>query len=178
MTLFETLTTTASFAHVFAKKWPSYDIIIVGGGGHGLGTAYYLAKEHGLKNIAVIEKGWLGGGNTGRNTEVVRSNYLWDEAAQIYEFSLKLWKDLSQQLNFNIMYSAKGVLSLGHTLQEMRDISRRVYANRLNGIDSELVNLDQIKDMVPIINTSSDSRYPVLGASLQRRGGTARRPWR
>ena len=152
----------------------SYDVVIVGGGGHGLATAYYLAKEQGITNVAVLEKGWIGGGNTGRNTEIVRSNYLWDEAARIYEFSLKLWKDLSQQLNFNLMYSARGVLSLGHTLQDMRDISRRVNANRLNGIDSELLNADQIKAMVPIINTSPDSRYPVLGASLQRRGGTAR----
>jgi sarcosine oxidase subunit beta len=139
-----------------------------------LATAYYLAKEQGITNIAVLEKGWIGGGNTGRNTEIVRSNYLWDEAARIYEFSLNLWNDLSQQLNFNLMYSAKGVLSLGHTLQDMRDISRRVNANRLNGIDSELLNADQVKKMVPSINVSLDSRYPVLGASLQRRGGTAR----
>ena len=157
-----------------AEPQSSYDVILIGGGGHGLATAYYLAKEQGISNIAVLERGWIGGGNTGRNTEIVRSNYLWDEAAHIYEFSLNLWKDLSQQLNFNLMYSARGVLSLGHTLQDMRDISRRVNANRLNGIDSELLNADRVKEMVPAINISTDARYPVLGASLQRRGGTAR----
>ena len=169
-----------SYHRNWSKAWrnaepkSSYDVVIIGGGGHGLATAYYLAKEQGINNIAVLERGWIGGGNTGRNTEIVRSNYLWDEAAHIYEFSLNLWKNLSQQLNFNLMYSARGVLSLGHTIQDMRDISRRVNANRLNGIDSELLNADQVKEMVPAINVSTDSRYPVLGASLQRRGGTAR----
>ena len=153
---------------------PEYDVIIVGGGGHGLATAYYLAKEHGITNVAVLEKDHVGAGNTGRNTEVVRSNYLWDESAALYEFSLKLWQDLSQELNFNLMYSKRGVISLGHSLQEMRDISRRVNANRLNGIDSELITTAEVAEMVPILNTSPSARYPVLGASLQRRGGTAR----
>ena len=153
---------------------PEYDVIIVGGGGHGLATAYYLAKEHGITNVAVLEKDHVGAGNTGRNTEVVRSNYLWDESAALYEFSLKLWQNLSQELNFNLMYSKRGVLSLGHSLQEMRDISRRVNANRLNGIDSELLSTAEVKELVPILNTSPTARYPVLGASLQRRGGTAR----
>ena len=124
----------------------NYEIIVVGGGGHGLATAYYLAKNHGIKDIAVIEKGYIGGGNSGRNTEVVRSNYLWDDAAKLYEFSLKLWQNLSSELNFNVMYTKKGVLSLGHSLQEMRDISRRVNANRLNGIDSELLNVAEVKE--------------------------------
>ena len=153
---------------------PRYDVVIVGGGGHGLATAYYLAKEHGITNVAVLEKDHVGAGNTGRNTEVVRSNYLWDESAHLYEFSLKLWQNLSQELNFNLMYSKRGVLSLGHSLQEMRDISRRVNANRLNGIDSELLTTDDVSELVPILNTSPSARYPILGASLQRRGGTAR----
>lgn len=151
-----------------------YDVIIIGAGGHGLATAYYLAKEHGITNVAVLEKGWLGGGNTARNTTIVRSNYLYDESAAIFEKSLKLWEGLSQELNYNLMFSQRGVYNLGHSLQDMRDIHRRVNANRLNGIDSEVVYADDIKREVPIINTSPDSRYPILGASLQRRAGTAR----
>ena len=118
-----------------------YDVIIVGGGGHGLATAFYLANEFGVRNVAVIEKGYLGGGNTGRNTTIVRSNYLWDEAAHLYEHSMKLWEGLSQRLNYNVMFSQRGVLNLGHTLQDMRDIERRVSANRLNVIDGELVDI-------------------------------------
>jgi sarcosine oxidase subunit beta len=151
-----------------------YDAVIVGGGGHGLATAYYLAKEHGMRNIAVLEKGWIGGGNTGRNTTIVRSNYLWTESSLLYEKALKLWEGLSQELNFNVMFSQRGVYNLGHTLQDMRDIERRVAANRLNGIDAEVVNAEQIKAAVPCLNTSASARYPVLGASLQRRAGVAR----
>lgn len=151
-----------------------YDVIIVGGGGHGLATAYYLAKEHGLTNIAVVEKGYLGGGNTARNTTIIRSNYLWDEAAHLYEHSLKLWEGLTQELNYNIMFSQRGVLNLGHTLQDMRDIERRVSANRLNGIDSQLLNTKEVQDIVPILDCSKNARYPVLGASWQARGGVAR----
>ena len=151
-----------------------YDVIVVGGGGHGLATAYYLAKVHGVKNVAVIEKGYLGGGNTGRNTTIVRSNYLWDEAAHLYEHALKLWESLSIELNYNVMFSQRGVLNLGHTLQDMRDIERRVSANRLNGIDGEVLDADGVKKIVPIINTSKNARYPILGASWQPRGGVAR----
>ena len=151
-----------------------YDVIVVGGGGHGLATAYYLAKVHGVKNVAVIEKGYLGGGNTGRNTTIVRSNYLWDEAAHHYEHALKLWESLSIELNYNVMFSQRGVLNLGHTLQDMRDIERRVSANRLNGIDGEVLDADGVKKIVPIINTSKNARYPILGASWQPRGGVAR----
>ncbi len=150
-----------------------YDIIIVGGGGHGLGTAYYLAKEHGLKNIAVIEKGWLGGGNTGRNTTIIRSNYLWDESAHLYEHSLKLWENLSIELNYNVMFSQRGVLNLAHNEHDIKEIKRRVSANKLNGIDSYWVDPKQIKKLVPIMNTKN-CRYPVLGASYQPRAGTAR----
>lgn len=151
-----------------------YDVIIVGAGGHGLATAYYLAKEHGVTNVAVLEKGWLGGGNTGRNTTIIRSNYLRDESAAIYDHALKLYEGLSQELNYNIMFSQRGVLNLAHNLHDLRELSRRVSAIRLNGIDSEILTTEQVKAMVPIMNTSLHSRYPVLGASLQRRGGTAR----
>ncbi|RAU18495.1 sarcosine oxidase subunit beta [Nitrincola tibetensis] len=151
-----------------------YDVIIVGAGGHGLATAYYLAKEHGITNVAVIEKGWLGGGNTARNTTIVRSNYLWDEAAALYEHAMKLWEGLSQDLNYNVMFSQRGVLNLGHTLQDMRDIQRRVNANRLNGIDGEVLDTQQVQEICPILNCSADARFPVLGASWQPRAGVAR----
>jgi sarcosine oxidase subunit beta len=151
-----------------------YDVVIVGGGGHGLATAYYLAKEHGITNVAVVEKGYLGGGNTGRNTTIVRSNYLWDEATHLYEKSMKLWEGLSQDLNYNVMYSPRGVMNLGHSLQDMRDIERRVNANRLNGVDGVVLDAHQVKEMVPIINDSPKARYPILGASFQPRGGVAR----
>jgi len=160
------------------KQWRApepkreYDAIIVGGGGHGLATAYYLAKEHGIRNIAVLERGWLGGGNTARNTTIVRSNYLWSESAQLYEKSMKLWEGLSQDINYNVMFSQRGVMNLGHTLQDMRDIERRVNANRLNGVDGEVLTPQQIKQMIPFINLNT--RYPVLGASFQRRAGVAR----
>lgn len=153
---------------------PEYDIVIVGGGGHGLATAYYLAKEHGLTNVAVVEKGWLGGGNTGRNTTIIRSNYLWDESAHLYEKSLKLYEGMSQDINYNIMLSQRGVLNLCHNLGDVRDTKRRVYANKLNGIDSEFLTPEEIKEWVPIINLDPTIRYPILGSSLQRRGGTAR----
>lgn len=151
-----------------------YHVVVIGGGGHGLATAYYLAKEHGVTDIAVIERGWLGGGNTGRNTTIIRSNYLWDESAGIYEKALQLYEGLSQDLNFNIMLSQRGVLNLAHNLHDLREISRRVNAIRLNGIDSEVLSAEEIKAMVPIINISPGARYPVLGGSLQRRGGVAR----
>src|ERR1700746_2065339 len=116
---------------------PRYQVVIIGGGGHGLATAYYLAKEHGMRNIAVLEKGWIGGGNTARNTTIIRSNYLWDESAALYEKAMKLWEGLSQDLNYNVMLSQRGVMNLAHTLQDVRDTERRVNANRLNGVDAE-----------------------------------------
>ena len=149
-------------------------MVIVGGGGHGLATAYYLASEHGINNVAVLEKGWIGGGNTGRNTTIVRSNYLWDEAAALYEKSLQLFEGLSQALNYNVMFSQRGVFNLGHSVHEMRDIARRVNANRLNGVDGRLVGADELARLVPILDVSPRSRYPVLGASFQPRGGVAR----
>src|SRR3546814_9175213 len=130
--------------------------------------------EHGITNVAVIEKGWLGGGNTGRNTTIVRSNYLWDESAHLYEHSLKLWEGLSQDLNFNTMFSQRGLMSLAHNQHELRELRRRVNAIRLNGIDSEFLDVAQIKEYCPILNCDPKARHPVMGASLQRRGGTAR----
>ena len=165
-------------------KWPrqwrspepkqSYDAVIVGAGGHGLGTAYYLAKEHGLRNIAVIEKGWLGGGNTGRNTTIIRSNYLYDESAGIYDHAVKMWATLSQELNYNVMYSPRGVLMLAHTVHDVQSAMRHVYANRLNGVDNEWLTPEQAKEFCPPPNISRSIRYPVLGGALQRRGGVAR----
>jgi sarcosine oxidase subunit beta len=157
-----------------AAPKPAYDAIIVGAGGHGLATAYYLAAECGLRNIAVVEKGWLGGGNTARNTTIIRSNYLWEESEAIYEHSLKLWEDLSHALNYNTMYSPRGVMMLAHTVHDEQVLKRHVHANRLAGIDNEWLTPRQARDFCPILNIDPGLRYPVLGAALQRRGGVAR----
>ncbi|MDC3295256.1 sarcosine oxidase subunit beta family protein [bacterium] len=170
----------ASYHQDWRRAWrkaspkASYDAVIIGGGGHGLATAYYLASVHGMKNIAVIEKGWIGGGNTGRNTTIIRSNYLWDESASIYEHALKLWEGLAQDLNFNIMFSQRGVLTIAHSEHELKEMSRRVHAIRLNGIDSDVMNPAEIKKFVPCINIDQSIRYPVMGGFVQQRGGTAR----
>ena len=161
------------------RAWPSpspkaeYDVVIVGAGGHGLATAYYLAKNHGVTNVAVVEKGWLGGGNTGRNTTIIRSNYLQDASAAIFEKSRSLYEDLSQQLNFNIMFSPRGVLMLAQTEHELRAWKRTAHANRLAGIESEMVDPAGVKKHCPIINLDGP-RYPILGGLWQPRGGTAR----
>jgi len=152
----------------------SYDAIVVGGGGHGLATAYYLAKEHGISNVAVLEKGWLGGGNTGRNTTIVRSNYHLDANEHFYEFSLKLWESLSQELNFNVMYSARGVLNLVHSPADMDAAIRRGNAMRLNGIDAKFLSRDEIAAWIPELDTSPTARFPIVGGLLQPRGGTVR----
>jgi sarcosine oxidase subunit beta len=153
---------------------PAYDALVVGGGGHGLATAYYLAKEHRLANIAVLEKGWIGGGNTGRNTTIIRSNYLYDESAAIYEHAVKLWESLSRELNYNVMFSQRGVMMLAHNVHDVQSLKRHVYANRLSGIDNEWLTAEQAKAFCPPLNISSKMRYPVVGAALQRRGGVAR----
>lgn len=152
----------------------SYDIVIVGGGGHGLATAYYLAKNHGVCNVAVLERGWLGGGNTGRNTTVVRSNYLFPESARLYDFSLRLYEGLSRELNYNIMLSQRGQVVLAHDRHDLESMSRWVNALHMNGVDAELVSREQVGELAPALDLSSEARYPVLGGFLQRRAGTAR----
>jgi sarcosine oxidase subunit beta len=151
-----------------------YDIVIVGAGGHGLATAHYLAKNHGITDVAVLEKGWLGGGNLARNTTLIRSNYLWDESTTIYEHSLKLWEGLEDDLGYPILFSQRGVLNLAHSEQDVRDSVRRVEANKLNGVDAEWVEPDEIAKICPIVNLSRDIRYPVLGATYQPRAGIAK----
>jgi sarcosine oxidase subunit beta len=157
-----------------AEPKPGYDVIIIGAGGHGLATAYYMAKEHGVTNIAVLEKGWLGGGNTGRNTTIVRSNYLWPASEGIYGHAHKLWPGLSKELNYNVMYSPRGVMLLAHNLHDEQAFRRHVHANRLAGIPNEWLNAAQAKEFCPILNIDPGIRYPVRGAALQRTGGTAR----
>ncbi|WP_018334454.1 sarcosine oxidase subunit beta family protein [Actinomycetospora chiangmaiensis] len=152
----------------------SYDVVIVGGGGHGLATAHYLAQNHGITNVAVLERGWLAGGNMARNTTLIRSNYLWDESAAIYEHSLKLWEGLEDDLGYPILFSQRGVLNLAHTEQDVRDSVRRVEANRLNGIDAEWLGPDEVAKVCPIVNVSDDIRYPVQGATYQPRAGIAK----
>ncbi|MBH67847.1 MAG: sarcosine oxidase subunit beta [Rhodospirillaceae bacterium] len=152
----------------------SYDVVIIGAGGHGLASAFYLAKNHGIKNIAVLEKGYLGGGNTGRNTTIVRSNYMLDENAHFYEKSLQLWEQLSTELNFNVMFSPRGVLNLAHSDNQMDAITRRGNTMRLNGIDAELLDYKQVEKLVPYLDFSSNARFPIKGGLLQKRGGTAR----
>jgi methylglutamate dehydrogenase subunit A len=153
---------------------PEYDVIIIGGGGHGLATAYYLAKIHGITNVAVLEKGWLGGGNTGRNTTIVRSNYGQPGNTLFYEKSMQLWEGLSQELNYNVMMSQRGVLNLAQSDSQVDAFQRRGNTMRINGIDAEYLNLDQVRAFVPLLDCSPDARFPVKGGLLQPRGGTAR----
>jgi len=150
-----------------------YDAIIIGAGGHGLATAYYLGKNHGLKNVAILEKGWLGGGNTGRNTTIIRSNYLQDPSAAIYEKSRSLYETMSQDLNYNVMFSPRGVIMLAQTEHEVRGYKRTAHANALQGVKTEFISPARVKEIVPIINLEGP-RYPVLGGLWQARGGTAR----
>lgn len=151
-----------------------YDVVIVGGGGHGLATAYYLARNHGITNVAVLERGWLAGGNMARNTTLIRSNYLWDSSAGIYDHALRLWESLEDDLGYPILFSQRGVLNLAHTEQDVRDSVRRVEANRLGGIDAEWLGPDEVAKVCPIVNVSAEGRYPVQGATFQARAGIAK----
>ena len=157
-----------------AAPKPGYDAVIIGGGGHGLGTAYYLARKHGMRNIAVLEKGWIGGGNTGRNTTIIRSNYLFDESAALYDHALKLWEGLSADLNYNVMFSQRGVLMLAHNVHDEQVFRRHVHANRLNGVDNEWLTAEQAKAFCSPLNIAPGMRHAVTGGALQRRAGTAR----
>ena len=150
-----------------------YDVIIIGAGGHGLATAYYLGKNFGITNVAILEKGWLGGGNTGRNTTIIRSNYLQDPSAAIYEKSRSLYETMSQDLNYNVMFSPRGVIMLAQTEHEVRGYKRTAHANMLQGVKTEYIDAARVKQLVPIINIDGP-RYPVLGGLWQARGGTAR----
>jgi sarcosine oxidase subunit beta len=157
-----------------ATPKPAYDAIGVGGGGHGLATAYYLAREHGLSNVAVLEKGWIGGGNVGRNTTIIRSNYLLPENSRFYEFGMTLWERMARDLNYNVMFSQRGVLNLAHTPAQLDAFARRGNAMRLEGIDAELLTRGEVAARVPGLDMSERARFPVLGALLQPRAGTAR----
>lgn len=150
----------------------SYDVVIVGAGGHGLATAYYLASKHGIRRVAVLEKGWLGGGNTGRNTQVTRSNYFWPQSAAFYDHSLRLYENLSRELDFNVMLSQRGILTLAHSEHELEGLRRWANAIQINGVDSELVTRAEIARLVPLLNL--DGRFPVHGGFIQRRGGISR----
>jgi sarcosine oxidase, subunit beta len=153
---------------------PAYEVVVVGGGLHGLATAYYLAKNHGLRDVAVVERAWLGSGNAVRNTTIIRSNYLRAESMPLYEHSLKLWETLSAELDYDVLFDQKGLLSLAHTTTEAAEARRTVYANRLTGIDAEWLEPREVKKLCPIVDISPTLRYPVVGAAYQRRGGIAR----
>jgi sarcosine oxidase subunit beta len=153
---------------------PKYDAVIIGGGGHGLATAFHLARDHGMRNIAVLEKGWIGGGNTGRNTTIIRSNYLFNASSSLYDHAVKLWENLSQTLNYNVMFSQRGVMMLAHNVHDEQVFKRHVHANRLNGVDNEWLTAEQAQAFCPPLRIDAGMRYPVLGAALQRRAGTAR----
>jgi sarcosine oxidase subunit beta len=171
----EALRFHAGWGRAWAAPEPKlkYDVIVVGAGGHGLATAYYLGRNFGIRNVAVLEKGWLGGGNTGRNTTIIRSNYLQDPSAAIYEKARSLFETLSQELNYNVMFSPRGLLMLAQTEHEARGYKRTVHANAMQGVQTEYIDAARVKALVPIINIEGP-RYPVLGALYQARGGTAR----
>ena len=151
-----------------------YDAIIIGGGGHGLATAYYLAKEYEIKNIAILEKGWIGGGNIGRNTTILRSNYMHDANNLFYDHGMQMWKDLSQELNYNVMYSPRGILNLAHSDAQLNAYSRRGNSMRLNGIEASLLGREEVRKIIPFADFTDNARFPIFGGLMQSIGGTAR----
>jgi len=153
---------------------PSYSVVIVGGGGHGLATAYYLAKEHGITNVAVLEKGWLGGGNTARNTTHVRSDYILDDNAHFYEASLKLWEGLSTELNYNVMFSQRGMIRTANFDAQTQALLRRGNGMRVNGIDAVFLSREEVRRLAPALDFSATARFPITGAFFQPRAGNAR----
>jgi sarcosine oxidase subunit beta len=157
-----------------AEPKQRYDVLVIGGGGHGLATAYYLARQHGIIDVAVLEAGWIGGGNTGRNTTIVRSNYLYPESARLYDHSVKLYEDLARELNFNIMFSQRGILTLAHSRHDLDSVSRWANAMRFNGIDAEMLDAQQMRALEPRLNFGADARFPILGGFLQKRAGPVR----
>ena len=170
------LTGNANWSPAWRSPEPKahYDTIIIGGGGHGLATAYYLAKNHGITDVAVLDKGWIGGGNTGRNTTIVRSDYLIEENSQFYDFSLGLWAGLSEELNFNIMFSQRGTVTLAHSVGQMNQLARLANAMLLRGIEAELLTREEILSEIPVLNGSRDTRWPIVGGFRQPNAGTAR----
>ncbi|MCI5076882.1 sarcosine oxidase subunit beta family protein [Oricola sp.] len=164
----------------WGKAWRSpalkstYDVIIIGGGGHGLATAYYLARNHCISRVAILEKGWLGGGNTGRNTTAIRSNYYYPESAALYDMSLRLYEGLSRELNYNVMFSPRGMMVLAHSEAEMEIAARTVNAMQINGTDAELFGAEDVRKRAPILNFDRDARFPIHGAIWQGRAGTGR----
>ncbi len=166
------------------RRWPrawrdigprkAYEVLIIGGGGHGLATAYYLAKNHGITDVAVLEKGWIGMGNVGRNTQIVRSDYLLEENGRFYEFSLKLWENLSQELNFNLMFSRRSTVYLAHSDDQLNHFARLGNAMRVRGVDAELWTTDEVRKAIPLLDCSAGTRYPVYGALVQPRAGVVR----
>jgi len=170
------LTRQANWPAVWRSPEPKrrYDAIVIGGGGHGLATAYYLAKNHGLTQVAVLERGWLGGGNTGRNTTIVRSNYLYPESARLYDFSLRLYEGLTRELNFNLMLSQRGLIDLAHSRHDLDSMARWVNAMHMNGVDAQLLTREEVAARAPLLDMSPEARFPIRGGFLQPRAGTAR----
>jgi sarcosine oxidase subunit beta len=145
----------------------SYDVLIIGGGGHGLATAYYLAKNHGIRNVAVLEKGWIGGGNTGRNTTVIRSNYYYPASARLYDFSVSLYERLHRELNYNVMFSQRGIITLAHSRHDVEAATRWVGAMNSNGVATKMMSVDEVAKRVPFLDVSATARFPVLGGFIQ-----------